>query len=600
MKPFVYLWIVLLMALTGCPASPAPTDGGNDARGDGAGTDGCPTDQMFCDGVCVATATSTTHCGRCRNACATGEACTSGVCLPSSCASGQTRCSDVCVDTSSDGANCGTCGHACGAGMACGGGTCGSACASPRTSCTSGGTSVCTDLLTDPSNCGTCGTACAAGQSCNGGLCGCATGQTACSGACVDTMTSTEHCGTCGHACAAGQACTGGTCGCASPLTACGASCVNTMTDPAHCGSCAAPACNAPNSCNAGVCNAVCGVGTTACAGTCINPQVDIMNCGACGNVCGPTRACLLGVCRPSNDLRASPTPIVFTPGETIIHGHTGGATHDGPTVPCACTSGGDVWFRFTLTAEEIVYFDTAGTMFDTSLSITNATGTPVPAQDTNGVPRLGLCNDDALCPTMTGGFTARTQSRTWGRFVAGTYLLVVGGCGSGEFDLHVQHFRVDAGGEFEGYIAEGLGSFPGTLPATSVTAGTCGGPTGTANGEDVKYFVTCGGAAQFFSLCMSDGGSFERHQFQTDFDPAMYLRSANTALEVACNDDGSTMGGTACAGTGGDTLGFGSRLNNIVAPRGINALFIDSRSGGDATLARMDYTVQYFVRNTP
>jgi hypothetical protein len=56
-------------------------------------------------------------------------------------------------------------------------------------------------------------------------------------------------------------------------------------------------------------------------------------------------------------------------------------------------------------------------------------------------------------------------------------------------------------------------------------------------------------------------------------------------------------MGALDCRGTGGDTMQFGSRLNDISAPRGIHAVYVDSRTGGDATLAAMDYTLRYAVR---
>lgn len=290
-----------------------------------------------------------------------------------------------------------------------------------------------------------------------------------------------------------------------------------------------------------------------------------------------------------------------MTDAEVTVHGNTDGARHDGPAVPCACTSGGDVWYRFTLAEEEIVYFDTAGSMIDTSLSITDSTGAAVAAQAGNGSAQAGLCNDDAFCPTTRDGFTATLQSRTWGRLTAGTYYVVVGGCGAGgDFTLHTQRLPLNLGNEFEGYLGAGLASFSGVLPTSSFGAGTCGGATGTADGEDWRFFVTCGGAQQFFSLCMSDHGTYERHEFSTDFDPVLYLRSGSTGTEIACDDDGGTMGGTMCAGTGGDSAGFGSRLNNIVAPRGLNAIFVDSRSGGDATFARMNYTVAYFIRDTP
>lgn len=112
-------------------------------------------------------------------------------------------------------------------------------------------------------------------------------------------------------------------------------------------------------------------------------------------------------------------------------------------------------------------------------------------------------------------------------------------------------------------------------------------------SGEDVRWFVTCGGQAEFFSLCSSDGGGFTRQSGSATFDPVLYMRSAQSGAETACNDDGGTVGGTACAGTGGDAAQYGSRFNNVVAPRGLNTVFVDERTQASG----MNYTLRYTVR---
>ena len=75
-------------------------------------------------------------------------------------------------------------------------------------------------------------------------------------------------------------------------------------------------------------------------------------------------------------------------------------------------------------------------------------------------------------------------------------------------------------------------------------------------------------------------------------------MRSAQTGMDVSCNDDGMAMGGTDCRGTDGASTTllsqqYGSRLNNVTAPRGINAVFVDERFGGSG----MQYTLRYQVR---
>lgn len=70
-----------------------------------------------------------------------------------------------------------------------------------------------------------------------------------------------------------------------------------------------------------------------------------------------------------------------------------------------------------------------------------------------------------------------------------------------------------------------------------------------------------------------------------------MYLRSAQTGSDVTCNDDGPSTAN--CVGTGGDTRPYGARLANVTVPRGLNALFVDSRTGASG----MAYTLRYTVR---
>jgi hypothetical protein len=249
----------------------------------------------------------------------------------------------------------------------------------------------------------------------------------------------------------------------------------------------------------------------------------------------------------PPNNNRANARSLTLGAAEITVTGTTVGATQDGPT-PCVCTSGANVWYSIALTERTILYADTAGSSFDTSLMLVDSAGNSI----------VGWCNDDAPC--SSGGFTAGNQSRIFGALNTGTYYIAVGGCG--------------------------------TLIGTSRRTPTCGSGLGPS-GEDAHYFLTCGGQPQNFSLCQSDGGSFVRRSGTTDYDPIMTLWSAQTGAEVACNDDGTTMGGTNCQGTGGDALNFGSRLANITVPRGIGAVVIDERRNTSGLRYAMRYTVR-------
>jgi hypothetical protein len=289
----------------------------------------------------------------------------------------------------------------------------------------------------------------------------------------------------------------------------------------------------------------------------------------------------------PANDRRTSATPITLTNGEVTRTGTTTGATYDGPAPGSCwvCTNRGNVWYSFTLTERTIVYADTAGSSFDTILQITDSAGNAVASG----------CNDDGGC--FAGGFTSSLQSRVTVALNAGTYYIGVGGCGSGAFTLHVQRIAASFGAfvyTISPLTGTGSTTMTSLLSGSRRTPSTCGAGLG-ASGEDVRYFVTCGGQQQFFSLCQSDMGSYVRRSGTTNYDPIMYLWSAGTGAEFGCNDDGPAMGGTNCAGTGtgADTINYGSRLNNIVAPRGLNAVIVDERY----TTSGMGYTLRHIIR---
>jgi hypothetical protein len=320
-----------------------------------------------------------------------------------------------------------------------------------------------------------------------------------------------------------------------------------------------------------------CLAGFTNCSGTCRETtrfQTDNNNCGACGTVCSAGNDCQAGACRPANNNRSSAISVALGTAEVTRTGTTANATADGPT-----DCGGaieNVWYTFTLAEQRIVYADTAGSSYDTRLSFVNSAGTTV----------AGTCNDDAFC---TGaGFTAGNQSRSAAVLAAGTWFVNVSGYVAGRtgaFTLHLQSIRADA----VGYL------YTDPLTATTTTSNTfltttnratptCGGGLGPS-GEDGRWFLSCGTASHLLSLCPSDGGTWTRASGTTIYDAVMYVRAGLTGAEAACNDDG----GTGCAGTGGDTSNYGSRISQVF-PRGLNLIFIDERlrTGG------MHYSLRY------
>ncbi len=323
----------------------------------------------------------------------------------------------------------------------------------------------------------------------------------------------------------------------------------------------------------------------------------------------------------PSNDTRAGAIEInaMMPPlWESTMMGTTSGATHDGPTVPCACTVGPDIWYRFHVERDAVAvyYFDTAGSSFDTSLVITDSAGVPLAGNALS--PGAGLCNDDALC--TTGGFTSVRQSRTAGVFREGTYYLVVGGCSTGRVVLHTQRADINPGPgshQILGVVPLATSVIEAPLAGTGTVAGvTPGGPglsTSSCGGdgaETLHWFTSCGNVPLQFSLCQSAGGSYTRRYTNSftgayaDFDPVLRLRSEPQLQTLACNDDGGTLGATNCVGTGGDSSQYGSHIASTGVRRGIGFIYVDERTAHSApalyplgSSRGMGYTLAYSVR---
>jgi hypothetical protein len=288
---------------------------------------------------------------------------------------------------------------------------------------------------------------------------------------------------------------------------------------------------------------------------------------------------CRAGACVPSNDDRASAIPLMLATAETTVTGSTTGATFDGPST---CVSNApNVWYRITLTQRELVYADTAGSIYDTRLYLVDGAGNVV----------SGTCNDDARC--STGGFTSTLQSRFAVVLDAGTYTIAVSGFdaeSSGPFTLHVQHIPANYGSNFITAAISGTGTASGALSGTGVRTPVCGAAFGPS-AEDVRWFVTCGSStASLLSLCTADGGTFLRRSGTTLYDPVLYVYSGQSGTQSQCNDDGPS--GTNCQGTGGDTANYGSRISATFA-RGIHAVVVDERLQPRG----MTYTLRYQIQ---
>lgn len=278
-------------------------------------------------------------------------------------------------------------------------------------------------------------------------------------------------------------------------------------------------------------------------------------------------------------DASTSAIPVALGAAETTIFGSTLNAGNDGPASGVGCSGGPNVWYSFTLAQAEVVYIDTAGSGWDTSIYLIDGNGAVVPS----------MGNDDGACTSGDWRESHGYESKISGLLAAGTYRLSVGGCDSDNFVIHLQHMPQALGAYYEGQLT-GSGSVSTYLTGASQLTSTCGG---NASGEDVRWYPSCGGQPAFFSLCMSDGGNYTRSNGTVSFDPAIYSWSGVTASVSACNDDGGAA--FACQGTGGDASNYGSRLN-VTTHRGINGLIVDERSGGTPNAHGVDYTLAFSV----
>jgi hypothetical protein len=258
------------------------------------------------------------NCGACGAACAAGQICSTGKCIPAPCQQFYTMCNGVCVNLMTDNNNCGFCGTVCTQFAPCYAGACGGDCGGPpRIFCAN--VNTCTDPAVDPNNCGACGTVCSANNgvaACTNGACtiNCNVGYADCdknalNGCETNLLSDNANCGACGVACVNGAMCYSGACGlCNAPgYFACVPHvCISLLTDINNCGACnnVCALNHAQSSCANGVCGiAICNVGFADCDNLAANGcetsvANDPNNCGACGKACAAGHACVNGLCQ--------------------------------------------------------------------------------------------------------------------------------------------------------------------------------------------------------------------------------------------------------------------------------------------------------------
>lgn len=334
--------------------------------------------------------------------------------------------------------------------------------------------------------------------------------------------------------------------------------------DATGCGANGAPCCpsDGGGSCAVGLLctNATClpcPAGRVLCRGTCADVSTDPANCGACGHSCGTGGMCVAGGCvvvPPSNDTRGQATVIDTTTSAITLSVDTTLARHDA-TGTCACTTGNDVFYQFTLDTLEIVYVDTVGSSFDTAVFLQDATGNNL--VDSHLVDGSTCSNDGSL------GCNTGAQSLLAAKLFDGTYYLVISGCGAGQATVHFQHLPVGAGTLTRiTPVAGASQQFNDSLAGTGTITSACAsdGP------ENTYWLVTCPSFATMSLHASTCGGA--------TIDTELDQRSATRTPVSQCNDN-------AC--------GMQSLLDSMLpAGAGLHTLYVDSSAtaAGSYTLS--------------
>jgi hypothetical protein len=218
---------------------------------------------------------------------------------------------------------------------------------------------------------------------------------------------------------------------------------------------------------------------------------------------------------------------------------------------------GRDVFYQFTLPAEEVVYWDTFGSNFDSVVRVF--------AGACSGIGATQACNDDQCSTTRSQGAV---------NLQAGTYCLVVDQF-SGSTTAGMSSLVFRRGGRTGVGIAAASGTQTGTT-AGKVNQSTAGCEPQTAQPDVGYFFLSCPNRNYSVSANTCSG---------TAFDSVIYLRTgkANTA-DIACSDDSSGCGSS----------GLQSRITGAtVSGANLQWLIVD----GYGTTGNGNYSLTYTVQ---
>ncbi len=310
---------------------------------------------------------------------------------------------------------------------------------------------------------------------------------------------------------------------------------------------------------------AACAVGTGACA----RSGLTMCNAGGTGTQCNVTAGaptpelCGNGIDEDCNGSDVS-CPINDLPAGAIDVSAGGtftvdlSAAHDDAHASCSSTGGRDVFYKLTLGAPEVMYVDTIGSNFDSTVSIYPGACTGLGAEQG--------CSDD-VCGVR--------QSQLAMQLAAGTYCIVADQFSSGQ----------TAGALVLNVVHGGRTGFPIAASSGSQAGNTCNGASNqngstscqpSAAGNDVGYFfLSCPNTTVNVSANTCTG---------TTWDSIVYLRhgsAASSDVSGGCSDD---------------SCGLESSFTGaMIAAAGLNWLIVDGYTSGSPSCGA--YTLGYTIQ---
>jgi hypothetical protein len=225
-------------------------------------------------------------------------------------------------------------------------------------------------------------------------------------------------------------------------------------------------------------------------------------------------------------------------------------------TLDCGDQGGRDAFYQFTLPAEEVVYFDSFSSNFDTVVRVFAGACTSIGATQ--------ACADDACATTRSQGAID---------LAAGTYCLVID-----QFSSTTAAGAASLTFRRGGRAGIGLSAASGTVSGTttgkpSLSIASCEANSGQP--EAAYFFLSCPGAHSVSASTCSG----------TAFDTVVYMRSGTaTSGDFACSDDASGCGAS----------GFQSKITGAsVSGANVNWIIVD----GFGQTGNGNYALTYSVQ---